>query len=107
MNPFKPLRKEKEPDELALRQRRERGERAKRLMNDELLVEAFEAVEAYYMGAWRGSAALDVEMRERAHISVNLLDDLKRHLTRVAIEGVAAANALQLAEEKKRRRNVA
>lgn len=104
MNPFKSLRKEKELDEQALRIKRERGERAKRLMNDELLVEAFEGVESYYMGAWRGSAGHDVDMRERAHIAVNLLDDLKRHLTRVVVEGVAAANMLQLAEEKKRRR---
>lgn len=103
LNPFNALRKEKKPDEQALRKQRERGEAAQRLMKDELLAEAFAEVERVYLTAWRNSGALDIEMRERAHIAVNLLDDVKNHLFSVVRDGIAAANRLTLAEDRKRR----
>lgn len=86
----KQLRKALEPDEQALARARYRGERAEALLNDELLKEAFERVEAVYMSTWRNSDALDVEIRERAWQAVGLLSDLRNILISVVREGEAA-----------------
>lgn len=101
MNVFASLRKPKPVDEGKLALLRERGARAKRLLNDETLVEALARMEAVYMAGWLGSAALDVELRERAHISVNLIHDLKKQLLSFATDGEMAAKKLEAELNKK------
>lgn len=78
------LRKPVEHDELKLAAQSERGSRAKMLLEDELLQEAFEKVDAFYMDAFRNSGAEEIETRERAWTALSLLKDV-----RSAIEGVA------------------
>ena len=101
MNPFSKMRKPKEVNELVLAKQRERGDRARALINDELLSEAFVRVERVYMDAWRGSGCLDVELRERAHVAVNLLSDLKRQIVAFVAEGDAAVKKLEAELKKK------
>lgn len=102
-NWFETLRTPKQIDELALMKLRERGARAEALLRDETLAEAFVEVEKIYMQAWRGSDALDVELRERAHIAVNLLADLKAQIIHYAREGDAARASMEREVERKKK----
>jgi hypothetical protein len=88
------LRKEPEVDEGKLQEQRERGHRAERLLADDMLIEAWDAVENYYLTAWRGSDAHDIELRERAWTALQILTDVKGALARVARDGAVASEAL-------------
>ncbi len=89
------LRKPVEPDELKLAEERARGERAKRLLEDELLVEAFDKIERVYVATWRATRPDDIEVRERAYLMLLLLGDLRTALTEVANTGAVAAETLE------------
>lgn len=102
MNVFQLLRKEKPVDELALAKLRERGAHAARLLRDETLAEAFTRVRQLHMQVWHGSGPLDVEIREREFIAVNLLDDLKAQIMTFVAEGEAASAQLARDIERKR-----
>ena len=67
-----------------------RGARAKALMDDELLQEAFAKLEADYIAAWRSTPARDNDARERLWTAVNMLGKVKDHLGRVAADGKLA-----------------
>jgi len=64
-----------------------RGARAKALMDDELLQEAFTRLEADYIGAWRATPARDTDARERLWQAVNVLGKVRDHLGQVAAAG--------------------
>lgn len=81
---------------------RERGEHAQSLLRDETLMEAFAAVERVYMEAWRSSSLDQVELRERAHIAVGLLNDLKGQIISYVREGASAADRVE--QERRRAR---
>lgn len=103
MNPFTMLRKPAQPDELELLKARERGARAEALLRDETLMEAFTEIERVYYEAWRSSGALDIELRERSHISINLLGDIKAQLIRFVREGEVSKKAIAREVERKQR----
>lgn len=88
------LRKPAEIDEHLLRKQRDRGEQASRMLNDPIFVEAFEAVEKAYLDGWRSSSMDNVELRERAWTSIQLLSDLKAAISRVAFDGAVAEETL-------------
>jgi hypothetical protein len=67
-----------------------RGARAKALMDDELLQEAFAKLEANYIGAWRATPARDTDARERLWQAVNVLGKVRDHLGQVAAAGKLA-----------------
>ena len=69
-----------EINEAAERAALERGNQATALMENEAFKEALEDVEKVYIAAWRNSNALDVELRERAHMCVGLLADIRNVL---------------------------
>jgi predicted hotdog family 3-hydroxylacyl-ACP dehydratase len=97
-------------DEAKLRADRDRGARAKALLEDKLLIEAFTELDAQYMAAWRSSPALDTQAREKLHLAVNVLAKVREHLTTVAASGKLAVKELEQltaeAERKKRFRIV-
>lgn len=72
-----------------------RGQRAKQLLDDADLKRAFDTVEAVYLNAWRNSLATDVEVRERAHVAVSLLKDLRNYLLATVEQGDAMARKLE------------
>jgi hypothetical protein len=67
-----------------------RGARAKALMDDELLQEAFAKLEVNYIGAWRATPARDTDARERLWQAVNVLGKVRDHLGQVAAAGKLA-----------------
>jgi hypothetical protein len=94
------------PDELALGSRMSRGTRAEQLVNDDLLKEAFAALENEYIVAWRQTEVRDTAYREKLHIAINVIGKVKEHLAMVAADGKLAAKELDIlskaAEPKKR-----
>lgn len=73
-------------DEGKLRVQHDRGERAKRLLENELIVEAFEKIEAEITESWRNSAVDEAEKRHNAYLMGLLLERFKQHF-RVIVAG--------------------
>ena len=69
-----------------------RAARAGALLNDEMLNEAFEKLEAEYYNAWRATGAAEAETfkRERLWQAINLLGKVKDHLKHVVENGKVA-----------------
>ena len=90
-------------DEIALNRAAERGARAQRLLEDNLLAEAFAMLDAEYTKAWRATAARDTDARERLWQAVNVLRKVKDHLTKIVSDGKLAQREIdQLAQRRKR-----
>jgi hypothetical protein len=89
------LRKPVTVDEHALRLRAERGARAENLLRDDTFSEALAEIEAFYLDAWRRSTLEAVDLRERAHIAVSLIDDLKNAIVSRVRDGEVARETLK------------
>jgi hypothetical protein len=70
-----------------LEQDRIRGERAERLLSDELLNESFATLEDEYISAWKMWPAHDTNGRERIWMAVQVLGKVKGNLQSVARSG--------------------
>jgi hypothetical protein len=80
-----------------------RAARAQELLQNELLQEAFAALEARYFEEWRTTQFRDTDARERLWQAVNVLRKVKDHLARMLADGKLAQHELAgLAEKKKR-----
>lgn len=88
------LRKPVHVDEFKLHEASRRGASADELMRNEAFHEAFEQIRDVYMDAWRNSDALDVDRRERCHVAVCLLDDIKNQLISTVRNGAVARETL-------------
>jgi hypothetical protein len=89
-------------DELALNKAAERGARAQRLLEDDLLGEALETLDRDYARAWRATAARDTDARERLWQAVQVVAKVRDHLVRVVNGGKLAQRELgELAGRKK------
>ena len=82
------------PDEIALNRAAERGARAQRLIEDELLAEAFATLDAEYTKAWRATAARDTDARERLWQAVQIVEKVRDHLTSAVNGGKLAQREL-------------
>jgi hypothetical protein len=71
-----------------------RGERARQLLEEPLLVEAFALIEREYQQAWQDSPARDVQARELLYLSLKNLAKVKGHLTQVMESGQIAKATL-------------
>ena len=67
-----------------------RADHASRLLNDELLNEAFETLHARFNEAWISSPSRDVEGREVLWLSQKLLTQIRAHLISVLETGQMA-----------------
>ncbi len=67
-----------------------KGQEAKDLLENPILVEAFSVLEREYLKAWRQSKPADQEERERLWLAVGILEEIQRHL-RIAVENGAMA----------------
>ena len=81
-------------DEFQLRQDQERGVRAAQLLESDLLKEAFAALEAQYIEAWRETGARDTDARERLWQALQIVGKVRGHLQAVASNGQLAAREL-------------
>jgi hypothetical protein len=76
-----------------------RGAQAEALLANELLVEAFNTLDAEYNAAWRNSGARDTEGRERLWQAIQILSKVQLHLKFVIEDGKIAKRQLEEIEK--------
>lgn len=86
-----PFRKRVEPDWDKVREAMRRGQAAKRHLADEDLTSMFDAVEGLYLEAFKRSQGGEVELRERCHVAIQVVSDLRAYLRAAVANGEAAA----------------
>jgi len=64
-------------DTSKLRHQSQRGEHAKRILEDPLVVEAFEAVQSEIIRLWRSTEGHEAQDREKAYLMDRLLRNLR------------------------------
>jgi hypothetical protein len=93
-------------DENRLDQAAVKAARAQDLLDDELLSEAFRALEESYTSAWRATVIDDVPGREKLFLAINIVGKVRDHLIAIVANGKLAQVELkelaQTAERKKR-----
>ena len=65
----------------------QREEHAKRLLNDELLQEAFDTLREELMNRWSHSGSTDLEARESVWLAIRLLEKIDGHLKSIVETG--------------------
>lgn len=80
--------------ELDLRRRIEAADRARLILNDPLLVGAFEALDARTLLAWRNCPADQPERRERLWHHIQALAEVRAEMETVLSDGIMARSAL-------------
>jgi hypothetical protein len=73
-----------------------KASRARELLEDALLQEAFAEIENTYLAAWRAAPARDTEGREGLWFMLRALDGVKGHLKTVLETGRMAEEQLRL-----------
>jgi hypothetical protein len=73
-----------------------RAARAQSLLSNELLAEAFEALDATYVKAWRMTPARDVAAREKLWQAVNVVGLVRDHLAKIVADGRLAQAELNM-----------
>jgi hypothetical protein len=92
-------------DESVLQQTAARGTRANALLEDELLVGAFDALEASYSSAWRQTLIDDVAGREKLFLAINIVSKVRDHLGAMVANGkLAQVELKELAQTAERRK---
>jgi len=93
-------------DENRLDQATAKAVRAQRLLDNELLSEAFTGLEENYTAAWRATTIDDVGAREKLFLAINIVGKVRDHLATIVANGKLAQVELkdlaQVAERKKR-----
>jgi len=72
-----------------------RGDHAKALLEDPILLEMLERMEAHYVDTWRKSGTADVQTRERAWMQCALVNDFRQQLRTVSEGGLLARSMLE------------
>jgi hypothetical protein len=92
-------------DEIKLNRDMVRGSKAKQLLENELLTEAFDELEKSYFGAWRQSTPMDVNAREKLYLAANIVAKVKDHLGLIVKNGkIAEAELKQLTDQAERKK---
>jgi phosphate uptake regulator len=65
----------------------EREQRAKRLLDDPLFVEAFDTLEKELLLNWSRTSSSDVSQRESCWLATRLLERIKAHITSIVETG--------------------
>jgi hypothetical protein len=92
-------------DESRLDQAAARAVRAQELLENELLSEAFSALEENYTAAWRATTIDDASGREKLFLAINIVGKVRDHLAAVVANGkLAQAELKELAQVAERRK---
>jgi len=67
-----------------------RAAQAEALLRNEMLDEAFKALEASYIGIWKSTATLDQLAREKLWLAVSVVTDVRKHLVSIVQNGQLA-----------------
>ena len=72
----------------------ERGDKARRILEEDLIKEAFDLMESNYNNTWRNSHPEQLEAREEAYRMLICLEKFKLQLTSVLQTGTLAKTAV-------------
>jgi hypothetical protein len=67
-----------------------RAARAKALLEDELIIEAFDTITRSYLDAWHSTGLDEQDKRERLWQAVRVTGEVKKHLKTVVSDGKLA-----------------
>jgi len=81
--------------EIKQRQAVDRAARAEALLNDPLIIEAFETLDKEFVSAWKESAIADHQSREHIYQLLQALEALKGHFAKVLEDGKLAKERLK------------
>jgi hypothetical protein len=79
-----------------------RGQRARAILDDPLVDEAFAAIERECLAEWRRAPARDVEGRERLWLMLKMAERLKAHFVSLVDSGKLAAERVAQLEKERR-----
>lgn len=79
-----------------------RGLRARAILDDPLVVDAFAALEQECLTEWRRAPARDVEGRERIWLMLKLTERLKAHFETLISDGAIAGDRLVRLDRERR-----
>lgn len=82
-----------------LREQVAAGVRVRELLEDQTLLDAFDALERRYVAEWRETAAHETEARERAYWALEALDRVRLELKITLDNGSIAASQLEQKQE--------
>ena len=92
-------------DENRLEQAAAKAIGARELLDNELLSEAFAALEENYTAAWRATTIDDVSGREKLFLAINVVGKVRDHLGAIVANGkLAQAELRDLAQVAERRK---
>lgn len=92
-------------DESKLAQDAARGTRAKFLLDNDLLADAFKGLEDAYTAAWRATKIDDVNGREKLFLAINIVGKVRDHLSVIVSNGkIAQAELKAIAETAERKK---
>lgn len=77
-----------------------RGTRAKRILEDDMVVEAFAAIEKEIADGWKDSRAHDEKGRENAYLLHRILGQFKGEFERIVRDGDVAKSVLDRLKQK-------
>ena len=97
------MREEKLSPDARLNADLARRARAEELLANEILQEAFAALEARYVEEWRVTQFRDTDARERLWQAVNVLRKVKDHLARIVSDGRLAQKVIDEMTAKRKR----
>jgi hypothetical protein len=79
-----------------------RGLRARAILDDPLVADAFAALERECLAEWRRAPARDVEGRERIWLMLKLTERLKAHFETLISDGAIAVDRLARLDRERR-----
>jgi hypothetical protein len=82
-------------DEFALRRAMERAAIAQQLLENTVVKEAFNELEASYVAAWKASGVSDTEKREKLWLAAQIVGKVKAHLEMTAANGRLASQQIE------------
>jgi ribosomal protein S15P/S13E len=82
-------------DDLVRRLEVQRGNDAMRILEEPLLVEAFNVIKQRYMDEWEKSPARDIEGREKLWLMLKQLENVRNHLKTAMETGKLASKYLE------------
>jgi hypothetical protein len=71
------------------------GARARNLLDNDLLTEAFKSLEESYAKGWRESDPLDTAAREKLYLAINIVGKVRDHLQKAVTNGKFAQDELK------------
>lgn len=90
-------------DELKLRKQTERADHAKRVMEDEIVVEALNVIRSNLHAIWESSKHEEEKQREEAWKMLKVVNEFERYFLKVMEDGKIAQAELSLLDKAKQK----